>query len=410
MQDKVVIYGAKWCPDCRRVKQFFGKHMIAYEWVDIEADSKAMAYVKGLNRDGSRVPTLVFPDGTILTDPSDAELSVKLGVKGRAARPFYDVVIVGGGPAGLTAAIYASRDGMDTLILEQAALGGQAATTQVIDNFPGFDAGVSGPEFTVRLRKQAQKYGTEILQGEQIADIRRDGQYLVVSSVNKRDYISRSVLVATGSHYRRLNVPGEQELTGRNVHFCATCDGALYKGKKLLVVGGGNSGFEEGLFLTKFAREITIIENTPSVRASQILQDKVAARADMKVLTQRSIKEFKVNGSSLSGVMVENGETGEVEEWDPDGVFVFIGLRPNTAFLPDTIQKDAWGFIDTDKTLGTTLEGVFAAGDVRAGSTKQAVSAAGEGTTAALMIRQYLQSLGEARSTAAVEKEAFAEG
>jgi thioredoxin reductase (NADPH) len=187
-------------------------------------------------------------------------------------------------------------------------------------------------------------------------------------------------------------VPGEADLIGINIHFCATCDGAFYKGKKVLVVGGGNSGFEEGLFLTKFARQVDIVEFNPRVKASQILQDKVAELPNMTVTVNHAVKAFK-GKHRLAAVLVEDRATGEVQEWQYDGVFVFIGLSPNSALVKDTVELDQWGFVATDRTLMTSLPGLFAAGDVRAGSTKQAASAAGEGATAALMIREYLKEV-----------------
>jgi len=403
--EKITVYGVTWCPDCIRIKKLLGENQIPYNWIDTDGNPEAQEKATELGGGTYRVPTILFGDCTVLVEPTNAELKIKLGVTSRASKPFYDVIIVGGGPAGLTAAIYTGRDAMDTLILERAGLGGEVGMTQVIDNFPGFDKGISGAEFAERLASQAKRFGAESLQGEEVADITRDGQYLVVRSVNRREYIARSVLITTGSHYRKLGVPGENDLIGMRVHFCATCDGPFYRGKEVMVIGGGNSGFEEGLFLSTLAKEVTIVEFNSEVKASRILQDKVAARKNMKVFIGHAVKEFRVKGTELESVLVENRESGEVQEWHPEGVFVFIGLTPNSKFLPDTIERDDWGFIVTAGNLETSLEGVFAAGDVRAGSTKQAAAAAGEGTTAALMIRQYLQSIGEARSKRAIERD-----
>jgi thioredoxin reductase (NADPH) len=397
MAEAITVYGASWCPDCRRVKKLLGEHQIPYRWVDTEKSSRARARVVELNNGGYRVPTLVLADGAVLTEPGNAELKVRLGITNRASKPFYDVIIIGGGPAGLTAAIYTGRDALETLIVEQAGLGGQAGLTQLIDNFPGFEKGVGGAELAERLATQAGRFGAEALQGEQTTDIFRDGQYLVVKTANKREFIGRAILIASGSRFRKLNVPGEEELTGAGVHYCATCDGPFYKGKTVVVVGGGNSGFEEGLFLSTLAREVTIVEVHDRAKASRILQDKVALRPNMRVLTGRVVRELRADGGALSSVEIENRESGEIESLAADGVFVFIGLRPNTEFLPETVRRDDRGFVATDMAMQTTLQGVFAAGDVRAGSTKQAVAATGEGAAAALMIRQYLQSIGEAR-------------
>jgi thioredoxin reductase (NADPH) len=211
-----------------------------------------------------------------------------------------------------------------------------------------------------------------------------------VKTARGEEFGARAVLIATGSRYRRLNVPGEAELIGSAIHFCAVCDGPFYRDRDVLVVGGGNSGFQEGLFLKRYARQVTIVEFLPEVRASKLLQDKVAAQPGITVVTNHAIQAFRGQRGKLAGVEVQDRATGEIKIWHPDGVFIFIGLEPNTEFLPAEIQRDRWGFVITSSTLETTMPGVFAAGDVRAGSTKQAAAAAGEGATAALMIRDYL--------------------
>lgn len=392
-QQSIVVYGTTWCPDCQRSKAFLGEQRVHYVWVDIETDLAAADYVQQVN-DGKRVvPTIVFPDGDILTEPSNAELAQKLGITTRAQKTYYDVIVIGGGPAGLTAALYLAREGLDTLVIEKSAPGGQAGVTQIIENFPGFDEGITGAEFAERLTRQAKRFGVEVLQAQSVADIRANGQYREVHTADETCYAARAVLVATGSRYRRLNVPGEEALIGVNIHFCATCDGAFYKDQDVLVVGGGNSGFEEGLFLTRFAKQVTIVEYLPEVKASAVLQNKVAAREDMHVVTNHAVQEFVVQDGKLAGIRVEDRATGEVTEWQADGVFIFVGLSPNSAFLPPEIDRDRFGFVTTNRTLSTSLPGVFAAGDVRAGATAQIASAVGEGATAALMIRDYLESL-----------------
>lgn len=411
MSDKIIIYGANWCPDCRRAKQFFGEHRVPYEWIDITDNDEAVAYVEKVNKGNRSIPTIIYPDGTIHVEPSNAEMAAQTGVSQDDDSKIYDVIIVGGGPAGLTSAIYTAREGLETLIVDAASLGGQVAITQVLDNFPGFPKGVSGAEFAERMEEQARRFEVDIVQGEPVADIVRDGQYIIVSAKSGREFIGRSVIIATGSQYKRLNVPGETELIGLNVHFCATCDGAFYKDKDVVVIGGGNSGFEEGLFLAdKFAKSVTIIEFMPESKASQILQNKVAEQENMTVVLNHAIQEFKMSDGKFDGMIVEDRATGEVKEWHPDGVFVFIGLIPNSKFLPDTIERDNWGFIKTAFNFETTMKGVFVAGDVREGSTKQAVSAAGEGATAAMMVRQYLQAIGEVRAVNEIEREQLAVG
>ena len=387
---QIIVYSTIWCSDCKRAKKFFGEQRIPYHNIDIEHDAEAMAFVEKVNHGKRIIPTIVFPDGEILVEPSNAQLASKLGLQTRAHRQFYDVIVIGGGPAGLTAALYTSREGLDTLVIERAGLGGQVGTTVVVDNFPGFDEGISGAEFGDRLARQARRFGVEILQANEVTCITPTPPYLCVNTSDGTEYGARAVLLATGARYRRLNVPGEEDLIGSSIHFCATCDGAFYKGKKVLVVGGGNSGFEEGIFLTRFASQVDIVEFLPVVKASKVLQDKIAEMPQMNVFVNHAVKEFK-GRHHLDAVVVEDRGTGELKEWKYDGVFVFIGLYPNNDLARDLCQINSHGFIVTDSSLMTSTPGIFAAGDVRAGSTKQAASAAGEGATAALMIREYLK-------------------
>lgn len=390
--DRIVVYSTAWCPDCRRAKQFFGEQRIAYDNIDIEDDLEAMAYVEKINRGKRIIPTIVFPDGSILVEPSNAELAAKLGLQTKAKRTYYDAIIIGGGPAGLTAALYLAREGKDVLVIEKAGLGGQAGITQTLDNFPGFDQGISGAEFADRLGRQARRFGVEILQAQEVVGLEKRGPYICLETSDGSEYGTHAALLTTGARYRRLGIPGEDELIGVNVHFCATCDGAFYKDKKVLVIGGGNSGFEEGLFLTRFARQVDILEYKPEVRASQFLQEQVAGREEISVTVNHAVKAFKANGK-LQAVEVEDRRTGEIKSLKYDGVFVFIGLEPNTQLVQDLIELDTRGFVITDEQLMTSLPGLFAAGDVRSGSTKQAAAAVGEGTTAALMIRSYLDKV-----------------
>jgi thioredoxin reductase (NADPH) len=390
----ITLYGIGWCPDCKRSKQFFGEQRVPYHYVDIDNNPDATTFVEEVNKGLRCIPTIVFPDGSVLVEPSNAQLAEKLRLQTRAKRAFYDAIIIGGGPTGLTAATYLAREGAETLVIEKAGLGGQAGITQTLDNFPGFDEGISGADFAARLTRQAQRFGAEILQAQDVVSIEQDGQYLCVHTADGSEYGATSVLLATGARYRRLGIPGEDELIGSNVHFCATCDGAFYKGKKVLVVGGGNSGFEEGLFLTKFASRVDIVEFLPQVKASKTLRDKVAEMQNMSVTVNHAVKELIVRGNRLDAVIVEDRATGEQKEWCYDGVFVFVGFSPNSDLAKGKAEADQWGAVVTDSTLMTAVPGLFAAGDVRAGSTKQAAAAAGEGATVALMMRQYLQKNG----------------
>lgn len=393
MAEEIVVYSTVWCPDCKRAKKFFSDHRIQYKNIDIEKDAEAMAFVEKVNNGNRTIPTILFPDGSKLVEPSNAELAEKLGIKTRADHESYDVIIVGAGPTGLTASIYLAREGYHVLVIEKASVGGQIGTTQMLDNFPGFDDGIGGEELAERLGRQAQRFEVEILEAQEVSRISQDGMFCIVETADGSAYTSHVVLLSTGARYRRLDIPGEESLIGTNVHFCATCDGAFYKDKKVLVIGGGNSAFEEGLFLTRFASQVDIVANGDKVKASQILQEKVAGKTSMSVIVNHTVQEFK-GKNRLESVIVQDKETGELEEWEYDGVFVFIGLTPNNELVEEMIAVDGRGFVKTDKTLMTTMNGLFAAGDVRAGSTKQAAAAAGEGATAALMIRQYLQERG----------------
>jgi len=386
----ITLFGTTWCPDCKRAKRFFGEQRIPYINIDIEQNPEAMTFVEQVNDGKHIIPTIVFPDGSTLVEPSNAELAAKLGLQTKAQRKYYDAIIIGGGPAGLTASFYLAREGLDVLVIEKAGLGGQAGTTQRLDNYPGFDEGITGAEFADRLARQARRFGVEILQAQEVTEVTPQGTYMCAFLGDGTEYGSKAMLLATGARYRQLRIPGEDDLIGICVHFCATCDGAFYKDQKVLVIGGGNSGFEEGLFLTKFASQVDIVEFNPEVKASKILQEKVAEKSNMSVITNHAVKEFKGKGR-LKSVVVEDRATGEQKEWDYDGVFVFIGLSPNSDLVKGMVEIDDFYFLVTDKTMMTSLPGLFAAGDVRADSTKQAASAVGEGASAAIMIRKYLE-------------------
>ena len=387
---QITVYGAPWCPDCKRSKQFLGEQRVPYNWVDIDQDEEGRRYVQQANGGKQIIPTILFEDGSMLVEPSNAQMAAKLGISPKAKREFYDLIIVGSGPAGLTAALYAAREGIETLMIERSGVGGQAGLTEMIENYPGFVQGVKGAELADGMRAQAERFGVEILPAQTVTSIKADGIYKMIATEAGDEYCSRAVLLSTGSRYRRLNVPGEENFIGAGIHFCATCDGPFYKGQDMVVVGGGNSGVEEGLFLTKFANKITVLERRDRLGASQILQEKAASHPQMEIRLNTTVEEFRGN-SKLSSVMIKDLSTQQTEELTPGAVFIFIGPEPNVDFVRDTVDLDQFGFIATSATLETSIEGVFAAGDVRTGSTKQVASAVGEGATAALMIRQYLE-------------------
>jgi len=390
------VYGAPWCPDCRRSKQFLSEQRVSYDWVDIEDDKDAEALVREKNNGRRIIPTIIFQDGSLLAEPSNDELAAKLGLTLKAERSYYDLIVVGGGPAGLTASIYAAREGIDCLVIEKSALGGNAGVTERIDNYPGFPEGIGGGELADRIVQQAKRYGVSLLSAVGVESLSTHEGYIDVKTTTGDDYCTRAVIIATGSTYRRMGVPGEDDLIGAGIHFCATCDGPFYKGsKELMVIGGGNSGVEEGLFLTQFTDKVTLLEFNPELRASSLLQEKARSHEKMDIHANTQVVEFKGANGKLAGVVAKDRASGETMELNPAAVFVFIGLTPNTAFVKDAIELDTQGFITTNERFETSMPGVFAAGDARAGSTKQLASAIGEGVTALLMARGHLQKLGE---------------
>ncbi len=389
---QITMYGTAWCSDCKRAKKFFGEQRVHYDFVDVDSDTAGREYVESVNDGKDIIPTIVFEDGSILVEPSNAELAAKLGLQTTAKNAFYDLIVVGSGPAGLTAAFYAAREGIDTLVIERGGVGGQAGVTERLDNFPGFPEGVSGADFADRLRQQAERFGVEILSAQDVVGVEADGMYRGVRTGDGNEYRSWAVLLALGSTYRRLGIPREDDFIGAGVHFCATCDGAFYRGKDVVVVGGGNSAGEESIFLTKFAKSVTIVTRDATLSASKVVVDKVTEHPAITVLPNSSPAAFTGNGR-LSAIQLKDTQTGEERTLPTDGVFVFIGLTPNTDLVKGVVDLDPAGFVVTDAGLQTSLPGVFSAGDVRAGSTKQAASAAGEGAAAALAIRRYVEPL-----------------
>lgn len=389
--DELVVYGAYWCPDCQRAKRFLGEQRVHYHWIDIEGNAEATALVEDLNHGKRIIPTIIFPNGGILVEPTNAQLAARLGLSTKARLQYYDLIVIGAGPAGLTAALYAAREGLSALVVDRSGLGGQAGATAMLENFPGFPDGVSGADFADRLARQAARFGVEMLQAQDIVGLRPEGESLYIKTGEGDEYGARAILVATGSTYRRLNVPGEQDMIGAGVHFCATCDGPFYKGQPVAVVGGGNSAGEESLFLTRFASHVTLLVRGPTMRASKTIIDKLEQSDRVDVRYNTEIVALR-GDNHLDGIDIRHRETGVTEAIHPAGLFVFIGLTPNSDWLPASIERDPYGFIVTRPTLATSLSGVFAAGDVRQGSTKQAASAVGEGATAALMIRDYLRT------------------
>ncbi len=304
--------------------------------------------------------------------------------------PTHDLIIVGAGPAALTAAIYTTREDIDTLLFERAIVGGLAAVTDKIDNYPGFPDGVEGLTLAEDLRKQAERFGAVIELGE-VTAIHDEGKFKRLETTSG-DMLAKAVLIATGSDYKKVGAPGEVEYLSRGVHYCATCDGAFYRDKKLVVVGGGNSAIQEAIFLTRFASHIDLLVRS-TIKASDVLQQELQQYIDNgNVTVHLGTTTDEIIGENNFVTKVIGTKDGKKREFITDGVFIFVGLTPNSQFLQTTmIELDAVGFVKTDDELKTVMPGVFAAGDIRSGATMQIASATGEGATAALKIREYIE-------------------
>jgi len=305
----------------------------------------------------------------------------------------HDVVMIGAGPSALCAAVYTTREDIDTVLVEKGAIGGLAAITDWVDNYPGFSKGVSGLDLATELQAQAERFGADIRYGD-VTKISSEGAVKIIETT-EGTLKAKAILIATGSDYKKLGIPGEAEYYGRGVHYCATCDGAFYRDRKLAVVGGGNSAVQEALFLTRFASHIDLLVRS-KLRASDILQhdlDKMVAEGKITVHLETIPEEIIATDGKLVD-KVRCTKAGEPVEFVIDAVFVFIGLLPNTGFLAGSgVELDAVGMIVTDRNLMTNIPGVFASGDVRSGATAQIASAVGEGATAALKIREYIEDL-----------------
>ncbi|WP_188066219.1 thioredoxin-disulfide reductase [Brevibacillus brevis] len=303
----------------------------------------------------------------------------------------YDVIIAGAGPAGMTAAVYTSRANMSTLMLERGIPGGQMANTEDIENYPGFTS-ILGPDLSTKMFEHAQQFGAEYAYGE-IKEIHDEEPYKRVITGDK-EYLTKSVIVATGAEHRLLGVQGEKELSGRGVSYCAVCDGAFFRNKELVVVGGGDSAVEEAVFLTRFASKVTIVHRRDQFRAQKILQKRAFDNEKIEVIWDTELKEIRGEGK-VQAVLLQNTKTGEQREFPADGVFIYVGMDPLTASVrPLGITNDA-GYVLTDEKMNTKVKGVFAAGDVREKMLRQVVTATGDGSIAAQSAQHFVEELNE---------------
>lgn len=301
----------------------------------------------------------------------------------------YEVIIIGGGPAGLTAGIYTSRAGLRTLLIETALPGGQMTTTEMIENYPGFPQGITGDELGRLMEEQAKRFGLNLI-NQEVLEVRLEGEKKIVRTYES-EYISKTLIISSGTEYRRLGIPGEETFIGKGVSFCATCDGAFFKDSRIVVVGGGDSALTEAIFLTKFAKEVTIIHRRDALRATKIYQDRALANPKIKFLWNSVVQEVK-GDKMVQSIVVKNVKNGELKEFETEGVFLFVGLSPRTQFLKNIVEMDKEGYILTNENGETSVRGIFAAGDCRKKLLRQISTAVGDGATAAFAAEKFLES------------------
>jgi len=304
----------------------------------------------------------------------------------------YDVVIIGAGPAGMTAAVYASRANLDTLMLERGVPGGQMADTEAIENYPGFES-VLGPDLSNKMFEHAQKFGAQYAYGE-VKEVVDHGDYKEVITGDKT-YRTKTVIITTGAEYRKLGIPGEEELTGRGVSYCAVCDGAFFKDREIAVIGGGDSAVEEGMYLTRFAKKVTIIHRRDELRAQKILQDRAFENDKIEFIWDTVVEEIKEEDGKVGTLQLKNVKTGETSEFKTDGVFVYIGTVPLSEPFKSLGIVDDEGYIPTNENMETEIPGIFAAGDIRVKDLRQVVTATGDGSIAAETAIKYIETLPE---------------
>lgn len=304
----------------------------------------------------------------------------------------YDVIIIGAGPAGMTAAVYASRGNLDTLMIERGVPGGQMADTEDIENFPGFKT-ILGSDLSDRMFGHAKEFGAEYAYGD-VSDIMLDGDYKIVIAGSK-EYKTKTIIITTGAQYRRLGKPGEHELTGRGVSYCAVCDGAFFREKEIVVIGGGDSAVEEGIYLTKFASKVTVIHRRDELRAQKIIQDRAFANDKMDFIWNNEVESFNDNAGKIGSVTLKNTVTGETTEHDTEGAFVYIGMNPLSEPFVSLGIVDEEGYIPSNENMETKVPGVYSAGDIRVKDLRQIVTATGDGSIAAEQAQKYIEEVNE---------------
>lgn len=409
------VVGNRWSPQSHLVKDFLARNQIPYQWLDVERDQEAQQLLALAGAgETPELPLVLFPDGARLVQPSNLQVAEKLGLSTQATRPFYDLIIVGGGPAGLAAAVYGASEGLETVMIEQQAPGGQAGSSSRIENYLGFPVGLSGSDLARRAVTQARRFGVEILTPQTADSVRLQDSYRIVTLADGSEISGHALLIATGVAYRKLNAPGMERLTGAGVYYGAAMTEAIAcQGEVVYVVGGANSAGQAAMYFSKYAKEVVMLVRSDSLihSMSQYLIDQIAATANITLRTCTTVVETK-GETSLEAIVLSDVNTGEQETVDATSLFIFIGAMPKTDWLPDQVERDERGFICTGmdllregkppKTwtldrqpflLETSVPGIFAAGDVRQGSVKRVASGVGEGAIAVQLIHQYLSRL-----------------
>jgi len=406
------VVGTLWSLPSHQVKDFLTRHQIPYQWLDIEKDSNARQLVEGISAEISKLPIVFFPTGQSLIQPDLKELAEKVGLQTRAALPFYDIVVVGSGPAGLAAAVYGGSEGYRCLVIERAAPGGQAGSSPKIENYLGFPTGISGDDLTRRAVSQAKRFGVEILSAQEAKQVLVKDSYRIIQLSDGSEISCHALLVATGASFHTLKMPGAAELTGAGIYYGAAYTEAMnYKDQDVLVVGGANSAAQGALYLSQFARQVRVLIRGPQPTASKYLIDAMEENKKIEMLSNTDLMEVK-GRNTLEQITVKNTISNETQTFDAAAMFVFIGVRPQSQLVADLVKRDEKGYILTGLNLivdkkppqGWTLErdpllletsipGIFAAGDVRFGTSHRVASAVGEGAIAFALMKEYLKTL-----------------
>ncbi len=405
----VRVIGHRWSPQTHQIKDFLTRNLIPYQWLDIEASAEAGRLLEQVDLIEKPLPIVLLQDGTILVQPAITQLAEKVGLQTHAGQPFYDLVIVGAGPAGLAAAVYGASEGLRTVLIEREAPGGQAGTSSRIENYLGFPVGLSGADLTRRAVAQARRFGVEVLAPQEVVGLRAEGAYRFLKLGDGSELRSYALVVATGVSYRTLNVPGVERLTGAGIYYGAAMTEAMScQDTDVFIVGGANSAGQAAMYFSRYARTVTMLVRADSLAKSmsQYLIDEIGRTENIVVRTRTEVQEAH-GETSLQALTLMNAETGETQTVPATALFIFIGAMPCTEWLGDTVQRDKQGFVLTGSDLyvagkpgrtpdrppfllETSMPGVFAAGDVRLGSIKRVASGVGEGSIAIQFVHRYL--------------------